>query len=154
MVMLRDMTLADVDDVVAIEQKLQHFPWSRENFSDAVSNGYLCYVDESQDLLRGYAILMPLIDEMELLNITVAESQQRKGLGRKMLKEMLRIASALEMKRMFLEVRLSNLAAISLYDSVGFCKIGTRSNYYQNKNSSEDALVMVCELMGDINGQT
>jgi len=152
--MLRDMTLADVDDVVAIEQKLQHFPWTRKNFSDAVSNGYLCYVDESQDMLRGYTILMPLVDEMELLNITVAESQQRKGLGRQMLKEMLRIASTLEMKRMFLEVRLSNLAAISLYDSVGFCKIGTRSNYYQNNSGSEDALVMACELMGKINGQT
>jgi len=152
--MLRDMILADVDDVVAIEQKLQHFPWSRENFSDAVNNGYLCYVDESQDMLRGYVILMPLIDEMELLNITVEESQQRKGLGREMLKEMLRIASTLEMKRMFLEVRLSNLAAISLYESVGFCIIGKRCNYYQSNYGSEDALVMACELMGDINGQT
>jgi ribosomal-protein-alanine N-acetyltransferase len=152
--MLRDMTLADVDDVVTIEQKLQHFPWSRENFNDAVSNGYLCYVDESPDMLRGYAILMPLIDEMELLNITVAKSQQRKGLGREMLKEMLRVASTLEMKRMFLEVRISNSAAISLYESVGFCTIGKRCNYYQSNNGSEDALVMACELTGGTNGQT
>ena len=151
--MLRDMTTADVDDVTAVEQKSQHFPWSRENFSDAVSNGYLCYVDVSQDMLRGYVILMPLIDEMELLNITVAVSQQRKGLGREMLKEMLRISSTLEMKRMFLEVRISNLPAISLYESVGFCIIGKRCDYYQSQNGKEDALVMACELMRGVNGQ-
>lgn len=145
---MRAMTQADVDAVLAIEQAVQRFPWTRGNFADALNSGYLCRVDETAEGgIRGYAILMPAADEAELLTIGVAQAEQRKGLGRAMLAEMLDIARTKQLRRVFLEVRPSNTAAIALYRSAGFGEIGVRRGYYQNANGSEDALVMACELM-------
>ena len=140
------MTSADVDAVLGIEMAVQAYPWTRGNFIDALNHGYLCCVDEENVVIRGYVILMPVMDEAELLNIGVAAAQQRRGVGRLMLKEMLQTARARNMKRVFLEVRLSNTAAVALYRNAGFAEIGVRRGYYQNANGSEDALVMSCDL--------
>ena len=148
--MMRAMTREDVEAALAIEQAVQRFPWTRGNFIDVLDSGYACRVDEAEDgEIRGYAILMPLVDEAELLSIGVAAAQQRKGLGRAMLTEMLEIARDRDMQRVFLEVRSSNVAAIALYRSAGFSEIGVRNDYYRNVNGSEDALVMACELSKD-----
>lgn len=150
---MRAMMQDDVDAVLAIEQAVQRFPWTRGNFTDALHSGYLCCVDETEEGgIRSYAILMPAADEAELLNIGVAAAQQRKGLGRAMLAEMLNVACGRNMKRVFLEVRSSNVAAIALYRSAGFSEIGLRHGYYQSANGSEDAIVMSCALMGESNG--
>lgn len=149
---MRAMTQADVDAVLAIEQAVQRFPWTRGNFIDVLNSGYICRVDETEGEIRGYAILMPAADESELLNIGVAAAQQRKGLGCAMLGAMLEIARSRNMRRVFLEVRPSNVAAIALYRSAGFSNIGVRRDYYRNADGSEDALVMACELTGEPNG--
>ena len=143
---MRDMKPADVEAVLAIEQKVQAYPWTRGNFIDALTNNYLSCVDDDDGEIRGYAILMPVVDEAELLTIGVAAAQQRRGVGRKILEEMLHTAHARNMKRLFLEVRPSNTAAIALYRSAGFAEIGVRRGYYQNANGSEDALAMACDL--------
>ncbi|MDD5384760.1 MAG: ribosomal protein S18-alanine N-acetyltransferase [Gallionella sp.] len=150
---MRAMTQDDVDVVLAIEQAVQRFPWTRGNFADALNSGYLCRVDETESGgIRGYAILMPAAGEAELLNIGVAAAQQRKGLGRAMLAEMVETARAKQLRRVFLEVRSSNIAAIALYRSAGYSEIGVRRGYYQGANGSEDAITMACELMGESNG--
>jgi ribosomal-protein-alanine N-acetyltransferase len=157
---MRAMTLGDVDAVLAIEQTVQAYPWTRGNFIDALSHGYICSVseelmaghpDEAGGEIRGYAILMPVLQEAELLNIGVAAGQQRKGRGHAMLLEMLDIACKKNMLRVFLEVRSSNFAALALYRSAGFSEIGVRRGYYQNANGSEDAITMACKLTGEIN---
>lgn len=150
--MLREMTLADVDAVLAIELAVQAYPWTRGNFIDALSQGYVCRVDEMGGEIRGYAVLRPVLEEAELLNIGVAAGQQRKGLGRAMLREMIEVALEKNMRRVFLEVRSSNAAALALYRSTGFGEIGVRRSYYQNASGSEDAITMACELTGEING--
>ncbi len=150
---MRAMTQADVDAVLAIEQAVQRFPWTRGNFADALDSGYVCRVDEAENGgIRGYAILMPAADEAELLNIGVAAAQQRKGLGRAILAEMLDVARARQLRRVFLEVRPSNAAAIALYRSAGFGGTGVRRDYYRNEDGSEDAVTMACELTGESNG--
>jgi len=147
---LRDMTKADIDAVLAIEQAVQRFPWTRGNFADTLASGYICRVDEAEDGgVCGYAILMPAAGEAELLNIGVAAAQQRKGLGRAMLAGMLDIARGRNMRRVFLEVHSPNAAAIALYRGAGFGEIGVRRGYYRNTDSSEDALVMACDLMDE-----
>ena len=160
---MRSMTPADVDTVLGIELAVQAYPWTRGNFIDALNHGYVCRVAEDNGGIRGYAILMPAVDEAELLNIGVAAAQQRKGQGRMILCEMLQTARAMNMKRVLLEVRPSNVAAIALYRRTGFDLIGVRYGYYRNANGSEDALVMACDtknfctgtrLMGEANGQT
>jgi [ribosomal protein S18]-alanine N-acetyltransferase len=149
---MRAMTLEDVDEVLAIEMEVQAYPWTRGNFIDALSHGYICSVDDAGGEIRGYAILMPVLQEAELLNIGVAAGQQRKGLGRVLLLEMLDVACEKNMLRVFLEVRASNAAALALYRSTGFVGIGVRRGYYQNANGSEDAITMACDLTGEIDG--
>ncbi len=149
---MRAMTLEDVDKVLAIEQEVQIYPWTRGNFMDALGHDYVCRVDEDSGEIRGFAVLRPLLDEAELLSIGVSASHQRKGLGRAMLRELLDIAREHNMLRVFLEVRASNAAAIALYRGSGFDKIGMRRGYYRNANGSEDAITMACELTDESNG--
>jgi ribosomal-protein-alanine N-acetyltransferase len=149
---MRSMTPDDVDAVLGIEVAVQAYPWTRGNFMDALNYGYVCCVDEDDGAIRGYAILMPAVDEAELLNISVAAAWQRKGLGKTIINEMLQKAREMNIKRVFLEVRPSNVAAIALYKRSGFDLIGVRRGYYQNANGSEDALVMSYELTGKANG--
>lgn len=146
MVLLRAMSLADVEQVLNIELAVQAYPWTHGNFTDALSHGYLCYVDEEDGEIRGYAILMPTVDEAELLNIGVAAAWQRKGIGRAILDEMLAVACRKNMHRVFLEVRASNVAAMALYRRTGFAEIGVRRGYYRNGNGSEDAITMARDL--------
>jgi len=160
--MMRDMMPADVDAVLAIEQEVQPYPWTRGNFTDALNSGYLCMVDsealvdghpEEGVEIRGYAILMPVVDEAELLTIGVAAGQQRRGVGRAMLRGMLDVARGNKMKLVFLEVRASNEPALALYRSAGFTQIGLRRGYYRNGENAEDAITMACELTGELTGE-
>lgn len=149
---MRAMTLEDVNEVLAIEQEVQGYPWTRGNFIDALSHGYVGRVDEDDGEIRGYAVLRPVLGEAELLSIGVSSLHQRKGLGRAILREMLDVAREHNIRRVFLEVRASNTAAIALYHSSGFCEIGMRRGYYQNANGSEDAITMACELADEVDG--
>ncbi len=150
---MREMARSDVEAVLAIEQAVQRFPWTYGNFIDALNSGYLCCVEETDSgEICGYAILRMLVDEAELLTIGVAAVRQRKGLGRAMLGEMLELVRNMCMKRIFLEVRSSNVAAIALYRNTGFCEMGVRRDYYRNTHGSEDALVMARELAGEPSG--
>lgn len=149
---MRPMMQADVDAVLSIELAVQAYPWTRGNFTDALNSGYVCRVDEEHGEIRGYVMLRPLVDEAEMLNIGVAAGQQRKGFGHTMLTGMLDVARAKQLRRVFLEVRPSNAAAIALYRSAGFSEIGLRRDYYQSANGSEDAIMMACELTDGKNG--
>lgn len=159
--MIRPMTPADVDAVLAIEQAVQHYPWTRGNFTDALASGYLCWVDSAELVdghpeqaieIRAYAILMPVVDEAELLTIGVAATQQRKGVGRRMLNEILAMARVNGIRLVHLEVRAGNAPALALYRSAGFVQIGLRRGYYRDENGAEDAITMACELTGETNG--
>lgn len=149
---MRVMTVLDVDAVLAIEQEVQPYPWSRGNFCDALESGYLCYVYVSGEEVLSFAVLMPGVNEAELLNIAVLSGQQRKGWGRAMLEAVLEVAAIRQLNRVFLEVRASNAPAIALYRRAGFSQIGLRRAYYRNERGSEDALVMACDLSGKQNG--
>ena len=143
---LRKMILADLDEVMRIEQAVHAHPWTRGNFFDALTSANICKVYEDEESIAAYAVLLPVVDEVELLNISIAARHQRKGLGRKLLEELMRIALDMNMRRMLLEVRSSNIPALGLYDDAGFRKIGLRRGYYLADNGREDAIVMECLL--------
>jgi len=143
---MRRMSAADIDAVLAVEQDVQAYPWTRGNFCAALESGYLCLVDEVAGELCSYAVLMPGVDEAELLTIGVAAAHQRKGQGRAMLSAMLEVARAKQLSRVFLEVCVSNPGAIALYRCAGFAEVGMRRAYYRNEAGSEDAMVMACDL--------
>ena len=139
---LRDMTEADLDAVTAIEREVHAHPWTRGNFSDALRSGYLCKAGEEAGALFGHAVMLLAVDEAELLDIAVARQHQRRGLGRRLLEEMLALARHKGMRRTVLEVRISNVPAIGLYRGMGFGEIGLRRDYYPAQNGREDALLM------------
>jgi ribosomal-protein-alanine acetyltransferase len=141
--LLRDMSNSDLDSVLLIEQQIHAHPWTKGNFIDALTSSYLCKVAELEGELIGYAVMMQGVDEAELLDIGIASSLQRQGWGRQLLQAMLAKALLLGRRRMVLEVRTSNEAAIALYRSVGFVEIGLRRGYYPVENGGrEDAILM------------
>lgn len=143
---LRKMELADLDTVLSIEQRVHDYPWTRGNFIDALNSGYLCQVYEAQQKLVGYAVLMAVVDEMHLLNISIDSEFQRQGLGARLLHQMLDTARGLQMQRVLLEVRRSNLAAQGLYRKAGFSELAIRRGYYAAADGREDALIMEYQL--------
>lgn len=149
---MRDMLLSDVEAVLAIENIVQPHPWTHGNFSDALRCGYHCVVEAVEHEIVSYAVLMPVLDEAELLTIAVAANQQRKGWGRAMLQASVSWARAHNMRQIFLEVRVSNQSAIALYRSLGFVDIGLRRGYYPSARGREDALLMACKLTGEERG--
>lgn len=82
--------------------------------------------------------------EMEILNIAVAPERRRQGLGRRMLNLALQAAAKMGIKKISLETRESNSAAIALYESAGFAKSGRRKRYYPD--NGEDALIYILNL--------
>jgi len=143
---LREMNLADMDAIMRIEQSVYAHPWTRGNFTDALKSDCVCKVYKVDGEMLGYFIFMPAVDEAQLLNISIAAEQQRKGLGRKLMGEIMEIARGMNMRRMLLEVRPSNVAALGLYSDAGFREIGLRRDYYPKDNGREDAIVMACDL--------
>jgi ribosomal-protein-alanine N-acetyltransferase len=143
---LRDMTEADLDAVLRIERGVHAHPWTLGNFNDALRSKYVCKVYGEQEQMVGYAVLMLAVDEAELLDIAIDSQLQRQGWGQKLLEEMFVLARRHDMRRMVLEVRASNVAAISLYRKAGFNDIGLRRDYYLAQNGREDAILMGREL--------
>lgn len=143
---LRDMTEADLEGVLRIEREVHAHPWTLGNFSDALRSEYVCKVYESDGGMLGYAVLMLAVDEAELLDIAIDRRHQRHGWGGKLLEEMMELARRREMRRVVLEVRASNSAAIGLYRRAGFAEIGLRRDYYPAENGREDAILMGREL--------
>lgn len=140
------MTDADLTEVVALEERVQAFPWSSGNFRDALAAGYDCRVAREDGKLTAFAVAMRAVDEVHLLVIAVAPERQRTGLGSRLLKSLCAEAHAAGMARLLLEVRPSNAAAIAFYNHAGFAEIGRRRGYYPAHEGREDAIVMAKPL--------
>lgn len=138
----RRMLAADLDAVMVIEPTIYPYPWTRGNFSDSLQSGYECWVCETEQKIMGYAVLMMVLDEAHLLNISIAKPFQGKGLGRQLLEKMMSLGKGKGAANMFLEVRVSNTNAIHLYESAGFNEMAIRRGYYPAKDGREDAILM------------
>ena len=146
---IRKMKDTDIAAVSRIE-KLTHIqPWSENVLTDCYHSDYLCLVAEENDgqkELKGYIILSQVLDEAHLLNLCVSLKYQGFGLGRELTARGIKEVVKRGARKMFLEVRRSNMRAIRLYESFGFSEIGIRTNYYQGSSLSEDAVVMALVL--------
>ena len=149
---LRPMRPFDIETVAAIERTVYTHPWTPGNFRDSLQAGYSCWGMECAGQIVGYGVLMIGVDEAHLLNLSVAQSWQRRGLGRLLLDHFIALARSCEMQRMLLEVRPSNVAARALYRQTGFRELAVRDGYYPAKAGREDAILMVLEL-GDQEGE-
>ena len=156
------MTHDALTQVASVEQSAYKFPWTRGNFSDSLNSGYEMQMlvggdvtpDASHELL-GYFVAMKGVDEVHLLNITVAPAYQLQGWGRLMLDALALWSRGQGAQWLWLEVRASNQHAKALYTRFGFREVGLRKGYYPEGGTSllgtsarEDAVVMSLSLAG------
>jgi ribosomal-protein-alanine N-acetyltransferase len=152
--LLRAMNTRDLDAVLAIEASAYSFPWSRGNFIDSLAAGYRAQVlVDAEAGIVGYFVAMAGVDEMHLLNITVAPAWQGRGLARGMLDALEAECRAQRRPMLWLEVRASNQRARALYARRGFAEVGLRRGYYPAAFSKrEDAVVMSRRLPAEDSG--
>lgn len=143
---LRPMAEADLPRIHRIELASYEHPWSQGNFADSLQAGYSMWVREAGGEIIGYYVMMAAAGEAHLLNLTIAPSWRRHGLGRDLLEHCLARACDHKASSMFLEVRMSNDAAIGLYHGSGFVDLAVRRGYYPARGGREDALIMKKEL--------
>lgn len=143
---IRQMEKSDVDEVVRLEAlSYGEHHWSKESFYNELSNNlahYYCAVDEENTLL-GYAGCWHIFDEAHITTLSVHPDYRKKGVAQNLIFSIVDDCYKNKIKYITLEVRESNIAAISLYEKNGFKSIGTRKNYYQDNN--ENALIMFTE---------
>lgn len=140
------MRETDVDAVTAAEQRAYDFPWTRGNFFDSLKAGHSAWVCREDGVLVGYAVLMRVVNEAHLLNITILPEFQRRGLGSELLGQLFDVARRHGAVRMLLEVRPGNVSGLALYRRFLFSEIGRRRGYYPGLDGREDAIVMAREL--------
>jgi ribosomal-protein-alanine N-acetyltransferase len=144
------MTVTELNAVVVIEAAAYDFPWTRGNFIDSLAAGYLARVlRDASGHVVGYFVALKGVDEMHLLNLTVAPSEQGRGHARRMLDELVTLCATMDGRQLWLEVRESNTRARALYLRYGFRHIGVRRGYYPAlQGRREDAAVMSFDVFG------
>ena len=147
MLHFRDMEEEDLDQVMAIEEKVYPYCWTRAIFKDCMRVGYACRVVETGQGVAGYAVLSYGAGEAHVLNIAVHPEQQGRGIGRTLLEHLLELARRYNADTVFLEVRPSNHIAQRLYDTMGFNQIGLRRGYYPSTKGREDAILLARSLI-------
>lgn len=143
-VSLEAMQADDLPAVLEIENAVYPHPWSRANFLDSLCSGHEAWVlRDDKGVLLGYFLIMLIVDEAHLLNISVRGDLHGRGIGRLLLDKAAQMARDKGLASILLEVRPSNARAIMLYERFGFVQIGRRKGYYPAAdNAREDAVVM------------
>ena len=138
---LYPVSYSDLDQITRIEKETNEYPWSLNNFESSLDAGNSSIVLKDRKNIVGYAFFSVIGTDSHLLNITISEDYQGKGFGKKILKKVLLQSKVLGATIVFLEVRVSNLRAISFYEKFGFKRDAIRYNYYAG-SPKEDALLM------------
>ena len=129
-----------IKDILEVERECFSAPWSEKMFEEEITaklSRY--YVAEEEGCAVGYMGMWCLSGEGHITNIAVGKNYRRKGYAKALLSHFIEIAKKENLEFMTLEVRESNIPAISLYKSFGFTQVGIRKNYYDN---SENALLL------------
>ncbi len=141
------LTEARLAEVLAVECAAYEHPWSRGNFTDSLRAGYQAQVLGAEGVVLGYVVAMKGVDEVHLLNLTVAPAYQGEGWGRIMLDALALWARGEGAQWLWLEVRVSNTRAQRIYERHGYRRVGERKGYYPAQGGvREDAVVMSLKL--------
>ena len=134
------MSIDDLKEAYKIECEVNPSPWKYETFLSSFEVGHKGLICKHYSEIIGFIIFSPINPEAHILSISVTKKIQSKGVGALLLQSMLDQCAAMNYKKIFLEVRISNLQAINFYQKFGFSKDAIRDNYYTD--NSEDALLM------------
>ena len=138
------MQTSHLVDVLNIERQVQIMPWARLSFEQSLNRGDNCRVVLCGAKVSAFYVCSAVMDEVHLLNIAVAEDLQGVGFGHLLINDIIVNAKVNEVKKIFLEVRQSNISAQNLYQKWQFEQIALRKDYYRTPDKQrEDALVFV-----------
>ena len=139
---VRRAMIEDAKEIFAIEMECFSVPWSLDSIETELLNEdkKLYYVVEEANGVVGYAGAWLVYDEGQITNIAIRPSARRQGFGAKLTSALIEECFKRGMHEIFLEVRISNLSALSLYRQLGFTVKGMRKNYYSEPK--EDAYIM------------
>lgn len=131
----------DIEQISLIEQECFSQPWSKdalEEFADGAFSGII--TAEFNDTVAGYITYTQICDEIQIANVAVSSKFRRQKIATHLIKHLINKGLEDNIEIITLEVRFSNIGAISLYENCGFEKVGTRKNFYSHP--TEDALLM------------
>jgi ribosomal-protein-alanine N-acetyltransferase len=135
-----DMSLIDLDCVYELEFNTYDFPWTRNIIKDCIINKYDCYIAKNYTVI-GYAISKITSIDSHILNLTVDKKYRNMGIASSFIEMIISKAKMYNSNSIFLETRISNLAAKKLYEKYGFKSIDIRKNYYKTFDGREDAII-------------
>ena len=144
--LVRNMDFGDLNRVIAIENNSYQYPWSEKIFRDCLTSKYSCLVAEIEDYLVAYCIVSTAAAEGHILNVCVCPSYRNQKVAQRLIEFIIRNSNDKSVELLFLEVRVSNLAAQKLYQNLGFEKVGQRVNYYPASWGREDAYIFRLRL--------
>ena len=138
----------DLPEVMDIEVTSFNSPWTARMFMDEMENGfsYLLVARDPDGTLLGFICVWVIVDELHILNVAVRPMARRRGIGRALVDEDMRMALNMGASKATLEVRSENKAAVSLYLGMGFIEAGLRRGYYDLP--PDDAVIMWHYVIG------
>ena len=134
---------SDLAQVVSIERHTQISPWSRLSFEESLISEHHCRCLVNNDRVVGYSVVQPIVDELHILNIVIAPSQQGKGYSHDLMNDIFSLAQARQTSKIFLDVRESNMPARALYAKWGFEQISVRKNYYRTDQPDQRETALI-----------
>ena len=138
---IQRLVLEDVSAIEPIEQRSMPAPWSRMMFvSEIVKTTSICHGAFVDEQLVGYVIVSRYVDAWHVMNLSVDPAHRRQGIATRLLEALFDVTGDDDRRGFTLEVRVSNDAAIRLYENLGFRSQGVRRGYYTDNR--EDALIM------------
>lgn len=142
--------MANITGIAAVEQRCFETPWSLSacaaELSIADGGGYVVTCGDNGAIV-GYIFYRVIIDEMHIMKIATVPSWRNRRIASTLLEKTIALARGKGLRRICLEVRASNVAAINLYDKFAFEQSGTRPGYYNNR---EDAVLMTKNIEEEI----
>lgn len=137
-----------IPQILEIEKRANTAPWSERSFQNELTHEHGVFlVAYSGAKIVGYAGMWLVVDEAHITTVAVDPDHQRRGIGRKLMIELLARAREAGMAGATLEVRAGNAAAIGLYEGLGFVRAAVRRRYYPD--NKEDAVVMWLHDLGN-----
>ena len=134
------MTAAHVALLAQLEQTCFSTPWSADGLAEELANPHAVFrVAVEGDAVLGYVGMHHLLDEGYITNVAVFPAARRRGVARALLADLAQYAAAHNLYRITLEVRVSNVAAITLYEGAGYVRDGVRPAFY--RDPIEDAAI-------------
>ncbi len=142
---IREMNVNDVPAIAELERVCFSDPWSENSISSELNNPLSYWlVAEDNGVIAGYVGSQSVLDAADMMNIAVSSDYRRQGIGQALIEGLVAHLLRKNVIALLLEVRVSNIPAITLYEKLGFEQVGRRRGYYHNPR--EDALILRKEL--------